>query len=230
MYMNTWGEMNSAREEILTKLKTAPRKQASPRPGAPALNEVALKGEELVAKFIQEVAAQTETVYQVKNKHGALSRLTAIFKRERINTIMASDDDVVRALDLAAWGKKNGIKVLTPLDFKDRGRYAKAVFDEAQAGITGVDFAVAESGTLGLIHNREHPRLISLAPAQHIAIVPQDRLVPVYENITDNLYIKNKNAPCHVTFISGPSRSSDIKATPFKGMHGPKKLDIILIG
>ena len=222
--------MNSAREEILTKLNTAPRKQASPRPATPALNEVALKGEELVAKFIQEVAAQIDTVHRAKNKHGVLSRLTAIVKRERINTIVAADDDVVRALDLAAWGKKNGIKVLTPLDFKDRGQYTKTVFDEAQAGITGVDFAVAESGTLGLIHNKEQPRLISLAPIHHIAIVPLDRLVPVYENVTNNLYLKNKNAPRHVTFISGPSRSADIKATPFKGMHGPKKLEIILHG
>jgi L-lactate dehydrogenase complex protein LldG len=222
--------MNSAREEILTKLKTAPRKQASPRPATTALNEVALKGEELVAKFIREVTAQTETVHRARNKHSVLTKLAAIFKRERIKTIMASDDDVMRTLDLAVWGKKNGIKVLTPLDFKDRGRYIKAVFDEAQAGITGADFAVAESGTLGLIHNKEQPRLISLAPIHHIAIVPLDRLVPVYENITDNLYIKNKSAPCHVTFISGPSRSSDIKATPFKGMHGPKKLEIILTG
>ncbi|MGD9288193.1 MAG: LUD domain-containing protein [Desulfobacterales bacterium] len=222
--------MNLAREEILTKLKTAPRKQASPRPATPALNEVALKGEELVAKFIQEVTAQTDTVHRAKNKHGILSRLAAIFKKKRISTIMASNDDVVRTLDLAAWGKKNSIKVKTALDFKDRDPYVNAVFDEAEAGITGIDFAVAESGTLGLIHNKEQPRLISLAPIHHIAIVPLDRLVPVYENITDNLYIKNKNAPTHVTFISGPSRSSDIKATPFKGMHGPKRLEIILIG
>ncbi len=222
--------MNSAREEILTKLKTAPKKQASPRPATPALNEVALKGEELVAKFIEEVAAQTDTVHRVKNKYGVLSKLTAIFKRERIKTVMVSSDDVVAALDLTTWGKKNGMKVETALDFKERDQFTNAVFDDAEAGITGVDFAVAESGTLGLIHNKEQPRLISLAPIHHIAILPLDRLVPVYENVVEFLYRQKENAPTHVTFISGPSRSADIKATPFKGMHGPKKLEIILIG
>jgi len=44
---------------------------------------------------------------------------------------MASDDDAVTALDLPAWGKNNGIKVLNSRDFNDRNRFISAVFDEA---------------------------------------------------------------------------------------------------
>ena len=104
------------------------------------------------------------------------------------------------------------------------------IFDEAEAGITGVDFAVAESGTLGLIQNKDQLRLISLGPIHHVAIVPLDRLVPVYENVTEFLYRKRENAPSHFTFITGPCMTADIQATPFKGMHGPRMLEIILIG
>jgi L-lactate dehydrogenase complex protein LldG len=220
----------SAREEILRKLKAAEKKAAPPRPDIPALNELSLNGDELVAKFIKEITAQTGVVHRVEDKHGARSRLTSIVQAEGISTVMVSNDDVVTALDLAAWGAKNSVKVLNSQDFNDRKRFTSAVFEEAQVGITGADFAVAESGTIGLIHNQDQPRLISLAPIHHIAIVPLDRLVPVYENVTEILFDQRETTPNHFTFITGPSMTADIQATPFKGMHGPRKLEIILIG
>ena len=223
-------KMKSAREDILKKLKAAQKKAVPPRPGLPALNELSLKGEELVAKFTHEITAQTGVVHRVQDKGGALSKLTAILHAEGIKTVMASNDDVVTTLDLPAWGRENGIKVLKSQDFNDRKRFISAVFDEAEAGITGVDFAVAESGTLGLIHTKDQPRLVSLAPIHHVAIVQLDRLVPVYENATELLYSKLENTPTHFTFITGPSMTADIQSIPFKGMHGPRKLEIILIG
>ena len=222
--------MNSARKEILTKLKASQTKAVPSRPELPALKELSLTKEELVAKFTEEVTAQTGVVHRVQDQFSTLSRLATILQTEGIHTVMASNDDVVTTLDLPAWGTENGIKVLNSRDYDDRSRYINAVFDEAEAGITGVDFAVAESGTLGLIHSKGQPRLVSIAPIHHIAIVPLDRLVPVYENVTEILYHKKENTPAHLTFITGPSMTADIQATPFKGMHGPRKLEIILIG
>ncbi len=230
MNNSTQENMNSAREEILTKLKAAQIKAVPCRPKLPALEEFALTEEELVAKFSEEVTAQTGVVHRVQDKSSALSRLATIFQTEEIHTVIASNDDVVTTLDLPAWGTENGIKVLNSRDFDDRSRYIKSVFDEAKAGITGVDFAVAESGTLGLIYRKDQPRLVSIAPIHHIAVVPLARLVPVYENVTEILYGKWDNTPHHFSFITGPSMTADIQATPFKGMHGPKKLEIILIG
>jgi L-lactate dehydrogenase complex protein LldG len=221
--------MKSAREEILSKLKAAGKKSASPRPDMPDLKELALKGEALIAKFIEEVAAQTGVVHRAQDNHSTLSALTAIVEAEKINTVMASNDDVVSALNLPAWGRKIGVNVLNSRDFNDRKQFTSAVFEAAQAGITGADFAVAESGTIGLIHNKNQPRLISLAPIHHIAILPLDRLVAVYENVTETLYRQMETAPNHFTLITGPSMTADIQATPFKGMHGPRKLEIILI-
>jgi len=56
-----------------------------------------------------------------------------------------------------------------------------------------------------------------------------ERLVPVYENVTEILFGQRDTAPGHVALIAGPSMTADIQATPFKGMHGPRKLMIILI-
>jgi L-lactate dehydrogenase complex protein LldG len=222
--------MKSAREDILRKLKAAKKKAAPPRPDMPALKELSLKGDELVAKFIEEITAQTGVVHRVEDKRSALAGLTAIVQAEEISTVMVSNDDVVSALNLPAWRRENNIKILNSRDFNDRKQFTSAVFEEAQAGITGADFAVAESGTIGQIHNKDQPRLISLAPIHHIAILPLDRLVAVYENVTDILFGQRETAPNHITFITGPSMTADIQATPFKGMHGPRKLEIILIG
>ena len=89
--------MNSAREEILTKLKAAQTKAVPSRPKLPALKEFALTEEELVAKFTEEVTAQTGVVHRVPDKASALSRLATIFQTEGIHTVIASNDDVVTA-------------------------------------------------------------------------------------------------------------------------------------
>ena len=222
--------MKSAREEILNKLKAAGKKAAAPRTDLPALNELSLKGESLVAKFTGELTAQSGVVHRVRDNVHALSELTAILRDGGVRTVMASNDDVVTGLDLPAWGSENNIKVLRSRDYDERQRFIDAVFTEAEAGITGVDFAVAESGTIGLIPGKDKPRLLSLAPIHHVAILPLDRLVPVYENVAGFLFDKWENAPSHIIFITGPSMTADIRSTLFRGMHGPRRLDVILIG
>ena len=139
--------------------------------------------EELIGEFTRILVEETGVVHRVKDDREALEKLGEIAAEEGLKKVMASTDDVISRLDLPAWGKKNGIQVMTPRDFPDRDPYRDAVFDEAQAGITGADFAVAESGTLGLIHNKDQARLVSLAPILHIAIVPVDRIFPVYEQV-----------------------------------------------
>lgn len=220
---------SSAREVILTKLKAAGHTAVPPRPDMPPLNELALNRDELVARFIEEITAQTAVVHRANDNHDTLAALTAIVEAAKIKTVMVSNDDVVSALNLPAWGRKNSVTVLNSRDFRVRGRFTHAVFNEAQAGITGADFAVAESGSIGLVHHKDQPRLISLAPIHHIAILPLDRLVAVYENVTAILFDQGEAAPRHFTFITGPSMTADIQATPFKGMHGPRKLEVILI-
>ena len=114
--------MKSAREEILRKLKAAGKKPAPPRPSMPALNELSLNEDELAAKFIEEITAQTGVVHRVQDKLSARSTLTEIVQAEGIRTVMVSNDDVVTALDLPAWGRETDVKILAPRDFNDCSR------------------------------------------------------------------------------------------------------------
>jgi len=200
-----------------------------PRPTVPPLNELAWDREELTEKFVENLTLLGCSVHRVRDAEEAVNRMTEIARAEGVTKIVASEDDVVATLNLAEWGKSKNIEVFTPTEGQDREAFKRIVFEEVQAGVTGVDFAVAESGTLCLIHDERQPRLVSLAPIRHIAVVPVDRIHPVYESVTDTLFEDRERVPSHVTFISGPSMTADIQATLFKGMHGPKTVTVILL-
>ncbi len=219
----------TGKDEILGRLKAAPKKAIPPRPAVPPLNELALNREETIGKFVENLTSLGCEVHRVRDPGEALAKLTEIARAAGLKRILASEDDVVAPLDLPGWGRQNDIEVFTPKDCRDREDFKRIAFEEAQAGVTGVDFGVAESGTLCLIHDASQPRLVSLAPIRHIVIVPADRIRPVYETVTDKLFAAEGTAPSHLTFITGPSMTADIQATLFAGMHGPKDVTVILV-
>ncbi len=219
-----------AREEILRKLRAAPQKEPAPRPAVPSLNELSWDEEEMIRRFTEHLTEQTGSVYHVKDYAAAADKLAEIVVAEQITKVIVSTDDVVTSMDLPSWGWTHGVEVLQPRAFEDRYAFKHAVFEEAQAGITGADYAIAETGTLVLVHDKNQPRLISLAPATHIAIVPVERLRPVYESATDRIFGDESRPPGQVTFTTGPSMTADIQGVQFKGMHGPKKIFVILVG
>jgi L-lactate dehydrogenase complex protein LldG len=98
----------------------------------------------------------------------------------------------------------------------------------AAMGVTSAAVAVAATGSLLLIPGPDSPRLYSLLPPVHLAIVPVERLVPGLEQVTPVLTeaVSRSSAPVLVT---GPSRTSDIEMTTVYGVHGPKVLRILLV-
>jgi L-lactate dehydrogenase complex protein LldG len=220
----------SVRDEILAKLKAAPKAEVPTRPSLPPYETLSMDREQLIAEFTARLAEEEVEVHRVKDLQEVLDRLTLVAAGEGLKKVMTSTDDVISRLDLASWGQKNGIQVMTPGDFPDRYSYRDAVFDQAQAGITGADFAVAESATIGLIINKDQARLVSVAPILHIAVVPVDRIVPVYEQAIEKVFGKKGGYPSQLVFITGPSMTADIQGVLFKGMHGPRKVIVILVG
>jgi L-lactate dehydrogenase complex protein LldG len=220
----------SVRDEILAKLKAAPKTAVPPRPALPPYATLSMGREQLVEEFSKRLTEETVVVHRVKDFQEAREKLAVVAVEEGLKKVMATTDDVVSRLDLPSWGKKNDIQVMTPRDFPDRYTYRDAVFDQAQAGITGVDFGIAESATIGIVHDKDQARLVSLAPILHIAIVPVERIIPVYEQAIEKVFGKKGEYPSQFVFITGPSQTGDIQGVLFKGMHGPRRVIVILIG
>jgi L-lactate dehydrogenase complex protein LldG len=104
----------------------------------------------------------------------------------------------------------------------------------ATAGITGVDFALAESGTLVLTSFTEGCQLSSLAPPVHIAFYRREQVVGTLEEVLQGLAARREGADLSagrsIVMITGTSRTADIEQILIRGVHGPKELHAVLIG
>lgn len=104
----------------------------------------------------------------------------------------------------------------------------------AEIGVTGVDWALAETGTLVLVSGRGRPRSTSLLPATHVAVFGRDRLVESLEQVgimLEALHVDPARtmSGAVINFITGPSRTADIELTLTRGVHGPKEVHAIFV-
>lgn len=95
----------------------------------------------------------------------------------------------------------------------------KQLLAQCDLGITGVDFALPETGTLGLLSTAEKPRAVSLVPRVHLAILRPTALRADLHQV----FAEAKHQP-YLIFITGPSRTADIELTVTLGVHGPRSL------
>jgi L-lactate dehydrogenase complex protein LldG len=98
---------------------------------------------------------------------------------------------------------------------------------EARLGITAVDYALADSGTLCLLAGKRQPRTASLLPPIHVAILRPEQILRGLDDLFA-LLPSGDDLSSAVTLITGPSRTADIELTLVVGVHGPQQLHVIL--
>jgi L-lactate dehydrogenase complex protein LldG len=94
-------------------------------------------------------------------------------------------------------------------------------------GISRVQAAIAETGTLLLDSSRERHRLVSLVPPVHIAILRESQIVETLAEALALLRNSEQLTPL-ATLVTGPSRTADIELTLAIGVHGPQELFVII--
>lgn len=100
-----------------------------------------------------------------------------------------------------------------------------ATLEGIDSVVTGCALAVAETGTLVLDSGAtQGRRVISLIPDHHVCVVNASDVV---ESIPHALSRLDSNRP--LTWISGPSATSDIELERVEGVHGPRLLDVLLV-
>jgi L-lactate dehydrogenase complex protein LldG len=100
--------------------------------------------------------------------------------------------------------------------------------DRAQAVLTTCEVAIASTGTIVLVHaGAQGRRAVTLLPDHHICIVARSQVV---ELVPEALALLDARGTTPVTTISGPSATSDIEMTRIRGVHGPRRLTVILYG
>jgi L-lactate dehydrogenase complex protein LldG len=94
--------------------------------------------------------------------------------------------------------------------------------------MTGATLAIAETGTVVLQNVAgQGRRVVTLVPDYHLCVV---RVEDVVETVPEAIDRLQATAGLATTFVSGPSATADIEMTRIKGVHGPRFLDVILVG
>lgn len=98
----------------------------------------------------------------------------------------------------------------------------------AGVGITSVEYALAETGTLVMFSNPSEARLISLLPPVHIAVFSSTRMLA---NLAELLSVVPHPAEqtSAMVLITGPSRTADIEQILVRGVHGPGEIHAVIV-
>ncbi len=127
-----------------------------------------------------------------------------------------------RRLGLAEALRQRGCEVLT-----ERFRSGAA---RASAGVTGANFALADTGTVVLDSTDEALRLASTLPQRHFIILDPCKILPDGLSAVGPLRaLQRRQSPDFIAFITGPSRTADIERVLTIGVHGPAELHILLL-
>jgi L-lactate dehydrogenase complex protein LldG len=104
-----------------------------------------------------------------------------------------------------------------------------ADLEQFDAALTGCALAIAETGTIVLDGGPESGRrALTLVPDHHICVVRAEQIVAsVPEAIAALEPAARAGRP--ITFVSGPSATSDIELERVEGVHGPRKLDVFVV-
>jgi L-lactate dehydrogenase complex protein LldG len=98
---------------------------------------------------------------------------------------------------------------------------------DAAVGITGAEYALANTGTL-VVMSESEARLASLLPPVHIAVIESARIL----SDLDELLLrepKPADRTASMVLITGPSRTADIEQILVRGVHGPGELHVVIL-
>ncbi|MFP4308987.1 MAG: LutC/YkgG family protein [Thermodesulfobacteriota bacterium] len=105
--------------------------------------------------------------------------------------------------------------------------FKERLFGGIDVGVTSARSAIAENGALVLWPDEKEPRLMSLIPPVHIAVL---RASDIHNTFADAMAAEDWAAgvPTNVVLISGPSKTADIELVLAFGIHGPKELVVFI--
>lgn len=217
--------MSAARDEILGKVRAALGRTAPTGPSpAPADISAAVPlrpaGDpdadvDAALSELGKVGATPRRIARREDLHAALGALVA---SESIKKAVLWDTDEIRALGIADTLAGLGVEIVpTTAD--------KRALAACDLGVTGVDLALPETGTLVLRSSPARPRVVSLLPRVHLALLRPSAMRPdlakVFEEVGGERYF---------VFVTGPSRTADIELTLTIGVHGPAALYVWALG
>ncbi len=176
--------------------------------------------DDIVARFAEHVAEYEATVHRVA-EDGLPARIAQILQKRGLEIL------VVPPLLPEAWIPE-GVEVL-----RDAAgpRLTNEELDEAGGVLTGCALGIAQTGTIVLDAGPgQGRRALTLLPDYHLCVVREEQVVDLVPEAFAKLEETVRGEGRAVTFISGPSATSDIELNRVEGVHGPRALEVLIVG
>jgi len=185
---------------------------------------------ELITRFTVEATAVRAQVHRVADKLQLVDRITEICAENKEQEIALSGAELLGEIDLAAAFAARGFSTFVPGESAHEKLVARLA--NCGVGVTAADYAIAETGTIVLSSDELNALLVSLLPAVHIAVLRSSQILGTLDEVISKLRqqrIGGVDPSRSVTFITGPSRTSDVELVLSIGVHGPKELRVIIL-
>ena len=196
----------SARDEILARVRRAIGD--APDPGEVPREYRRTRDGDVVSLFVERVEDYKATVVRVEP--GALE---AAIAERCAGRRMGAPADLAQD-----WGQS--------LDLRVDDGLSPAELDALDGALTAAALGIAETGTIVLDGGPgQGRRALSLVPDYHLCVLRCDQIVGSVPEAIARL----QGILRPITFISGPSATSDIELERVEGVHGPRTLDVLLI-
>ncbi|PWQ98875.1 LutC/YkgG family protein [Leucothrix pacifica] len=215
--------MSKARNNIINRLRTT-----KPEPchfsERDHLSRFNWDKEERINRFVERmVAVRAEIIHASKDDWA--EKIAEICQEKRLKNMLVSPE--------TAQGKVlyNMVDQLPDLQSYDHEieDWKSEMFNQTDAGFTTTLGGIAETGSLILWPTKHEPRLMSLVPPVHIALLDTNQLYTTFSEVVKEQGWVDKGMPTNALLVSGPSKSADIEQTLAYGVHGPKELVVVLI-
>ena len=175
---------------------------------------------EIVARFAENVAEYEATVHRVTESE-LPGRIGEILERRSLKRL------VIPPLLPEAWIPQ-GVEILRDAA---RPRLTNEDLDGADGVLTGCALGISQTGTIVLDAGpAQGRRALTLLPDYHLCVVREDQIVGLVPEAFAKLEETVRDEGRAVTFISGPSATSDIELSRVEGVHGPRALEVLIVG
>jgi L-lactate dehydrogenase complex protein LldG len=200
--------VSEAREAILAAVRDATAGGPAPEPVSRSYARAGTRSlAERIALFVDRVGDYRATVQRVTPS--GLQEALAELAPGRIGVPAELADE---------WRPKGAVE--------DHG-LSPHELDALDGVVTGCTVAIAETGTVVLSAGpSEGRRALTLVPDLHVCIVRAPQIV---ETVPEAFAVLATSPARPLTFVSGPSATSDIELTRVEGVHGPRNLVVLIV-
>jgi L-lactate dehydrogenase complex protein LldG len=206
--------INSSREAILADIRQALKRTGdSPVAPRPAIVPPRVAGtpDEEIDRLIREITALQGEARRLETSD-VRTALAGLVQAENVRKATLWSTERLAELGIADTLRELGVEIIP-------GAADKHALAQADLGVTEADFALPETGTLGLLSSPEKPRAVSLLPRVHLAIIhPRALRADLHQVFAE------AKSQGYLILITGPSRTSDIELVVTIGVHGPQRL------